>query len=152
MADLYSADVAGVPTPLSSASIRIDGSAIVIDAVSPVGAGTNIASAVGQTLTIWRNGARFVSAPVDRLRYDRGAKRASVSLSARSDHTATGTATVALHGVSYRSLSGGIRRYRCAVPQALEIGDTATASGEQIVVAEIVYTLGNHLAVAEVSE
>jgi hypothetical protein len=60
--------------------------------------------------------------------------------------------TMNLTGASYRNLTDGKRRYRCAPDNFLRPGDTAVINGESLTVASITYTIGTDGERMEVAE
>lgn len=95
----------------------------------------------------------MVRAAFATLRYSRGAGSASASLAARSDAETADPKTRAMHGISYRQTSEGIRRIRCDIDTYLMPGDTADlGGGETMTVAELVYTVGADQAFMEITE
>lgn len=91
-------------------------------------------------------------ASLSAVNLDVGSRSSSVSLQGRETTTNDDPKTVALTGSFYRALSGGKRRFRCAIDNTLRPGDTAIIDGESLVVGELqhqVSTRGGHMEIAE---
>lgn len=98
----------------------------------------------------------ILAAPMDETtpyRWDAGSSRASASLNARDTAEIANPKTRTVRGASYRNLSDGRRRARCAVDTYLQPGDTADLGGEEtMIVAEITYSVSPTREVMEIVE
>lgn len=91
-------------------------------------------------------------APLAGLRWDTGSASASATLDAVSSDPTNAKVRI-LRGISYRNLSGGKRRVRCAVDTWLQPGDTADlGGGETMTVGELVYNVSPESETMEVLE
>ena len=87
----------------------------------------------------------LLSASIDEVRVDEGGCSRSVTLTGYAPAASIPTlrAPAALTGIrsTYRSVTSGRRRFRCAARLVLLPGDTVTVDNERITVAEAVYTV-----------
>lgn len=139
MSEHYTCALAGLAIPLSSWSLRRDGSGHALTLVTPAyDLAEAIIAGLGEPITLIQTGVSVVSAPLEGVRLDRGASSFSLTLTARSEALPDGGMVQALTGISYRAVSGGLRRVRCAVDLDIEPGDTCDlGGGETLVVAEL---------------
>jgi hypothetical protein len=92
-------------------------------------------------------------APLTGIRVDRGGRSLRLSLEGKASEATAEGASRTIQGISYRSLSEGRRRVRCAVDTYLRPGDVANlGGGESLVVAEIVISLTVNSATMEIAE
>jgi len=163
--DVYRASI-GVALWLSvsSFSIRRSVAGDYLSIVVP-GATTDVINAVlaldGETITLWR-GVRMagnleqletmLSVPLSAIRYDRGSRSGSISLSGSIAVTPLVNRHRELSGIRYKAIIGGERRVRCAVDTYLAPGDIATIGTESMIVSTIIITVSPSDAIMEVSE
>lgn len=83
---------------------------------------------------------------------DIGARSSSISMQGRSEATNPDPQTIEITGVSYRSTSGGKRRFRCPINNALRPGDSAIIGNEVIVVTELQHQVSVGQSYMELSE
>lgn len=81
-----------------------------------------------------------------------GGRSQSITLSGHRTHTYSAPKSVALADASYRAVSNGRRRYRCAIENSLLPGDTAIVGADSFVVAELQHLVDTRTAIMEVSE
>ena len=86
------------------------------------------------------------------IRIDEGPRNQSVSLSGHATMSNSTPKTVELTGASYRNLTNGSLRYRCALNNFLRPGDTAIINGETLLVNSITYTIGVSSEAMEIAE
>lgn len=166
--EIYRLYLTGSPTielSLSSFSLRANAGGVFLSVVIP-GASLETVEAIearaDETLILYR-GIRFrdgaeqldilVSATLQDVRYDAGARSGSLSLTGRVATTTDYPKTRALSGISYQAESAGARRVRSAVDTQLRVWDTALLTGDDpLTVASITITVSTTQASMEISE
>jgi len=88
---------------------------------------------------------------LERIDIYEGAKNQSISLSGHATETYA-TKITALTGASYYNLSGGLRRYRCAMDPYLRPGDTVRVNGEEFTAGSITLSRSVNSETMEVLE
>lgn len=154
-----------IELPLANFQCRKTTTGISLAVTCPALTSTQLTAIQSRTAgnILIRRGIRFrdgteqvdelVRAAFSTLRWDAGSRSASASLAGQSTAPTVNSKTRALQGISYRNLSGGVRRIRCAVDTYLAVGDTADlGGGETLVVAEIVYNISPETALMEIAE
>jgi hypothetical protein len=166
--DVYTLTIEGetdLALPLASIQCRRNTTSTTITAVVPSATAAIISEILardGEDLVI-RRGVRFFDgssmvdemfrSPLSGIRFDVGARSGSVTLSGSLSAGASISRPRTLRGISYRAMSGGLRRVRCAVDTYLSPGDVALLGGsETMVVAEMTYSITPSSAMMEVSE
>lgn len=157
-----------VELPMASFTCRRGYGVLSITAICPGLSDTQIQQVIDRTAgtLIIKRGIRLrdgteqldeiLAAPMDETtpyRWDAGSSRASASLNAKDTAEIANPKTRTVRGVSYRNLSDGRRRARCAVDTYLQPGDTADLGGEEtMIVAEITYSVSPTREVMEIAE
>jgi hypothetical protein len=151
--------------PVISVSIRrnlLECSLSVVTAPPSLDTLDAIEARNGNDLILYR-GVRFAAdneqlnvllqTPLTGIRVDRGGRSLRVSMEGRADEAVAEGQPRLLRGVSYRSLSDGLRRVRCEVDTYLRPGDVADlGAGEIMFAGEITITVTASTEAMEVTE
>jgi hypothetical protein len=167
---IYRATLSGSPAiaiPISSFSLRRNATSATLTLVSPYADADQIDAILARStgaLTLSR-GVRFLdgtesldvflAAPLTSagIRYDLGAKSGSITLTATTDDSPAPGIVRTVRGISYRSVTDGKRRIRCALDQYLVPGDVANlGGGETMTVTEMSFSVDSKAANMEIAE
>lgn len=163
---IYRLFLTGAPDlelPLSSISCRRNSGGMSLSVVCPGVTAAQMSGILARAAgnLVVRRGARFVNgneqledfltAPLQSIAPDTGAKSASVTLSGKMPWSAETIRARLIRGISYRAGDSSNERVRADIDTFLRVGDIADlGNGETLTIAEMVYWIGPNQGVMEI--
>jgi hypothetical protein len=137
----------------SSLSLSIHGAEALLGAIVARASGQLVIS----RLHVYSDGStvsrEFIRVNYDTLSSDTGPRSGlTVTLRGRKTIKASASKVVNVYDAISRSLSDGVVRYRCAINDDLNLGDTAVINGEQLIIGRIGYSVDARSESMDLSE